>query len=78
MKVPQLILGDFIFKFHEDKCLHHYSMSLRIVSSRITVESVLTPVLYKSHTEIYRSNVNKRPIWYKTCDDTVAITYMFS
>ena len=41
---------------------------------RITVESVLTPVRYKDHTEIYRSNVNKRRIWYKTCDDTVATT----
>ena len=60
------------------KCSHQYNMSLRIVSVRITVESVLTPVQYKSHTEIYRSNVSKRPIWYKTCDDTVATTYMFS
>ena len=42
------------------------------------IESVLTPVQYKNHAEIYRSNVNKRPIWYKTCDDTVATTYMFS
>ena len=59
------------------KCSHQYNMSLRIVSVRITVENVLTPVRYKSHTEIYRSNVNKRPIWYKTCDDTVATMYMF-
>ena len=44
---------------------------------RITVESVLTPVRYENHTEIYRSSVNKRPIWYKTGDDTVATTYMF-
>ena len=26
----------------------------------------LTPARYKNHIEIYRSNVNKRPIWYKT------------
>ena len=46
--------------------------SYRIVSLRITIESVLTPVRYKNHTKIYGSNVNKRPIWYKICDDTVA------
>ena len=44
----------------------------------IAVESVLTPVRYKNHTEIYRSNVNKRPIWYKICDETVATMSMFS
>ena len=52
--------------------------SYRITSLRITVESVLTPARYKNDTEIYRSNVNKRSIWYKTCDNTVATTYMFS
>ena len=31
-----------------------------------TVESVLTLVRCKKYTEVYRSNVNKRPIWYKT------------
>ena len=41
-------------------------------------ENVLTPVRYKNLTEIYRSNVNKRPIWYKTYDGTVATTYIFS
>ena len=52
--------------------------SYRTTSLRITVESVLTPARYKNDTEIYRSNVNKRSIWYKTCDDTVATRYMFS
>ena len=33
-----------------------------------------TPVQYKNHTEIYRSYVNKRPIWYKNCDDTELFT----
>ena len=50
----------------------------RIVSLRITVESALIPVRYKNQTEIYRSNVNKKPILYKTCDDTVVTTDMFS
>ena len=31
-----------------------------------TVESVLTLVRCKKYTEVYRSNVNKRPICYKT------------
>ena len=53
-------------------------MQNRIVSLRITIESGLTPVQYKNHTEIYRSNLNKGSIWYKTRDDTVATTYMFS
>ena len=79
MKVPRLIFGDFIFKFHGDEVFTSvYAESYRIVSLRITAESILTPVRYKNHTEIYRSNVNKIPIWYKTCDDTVATTYMFS
>ena len=62
------------------KCSHEYNMMNHIKSCSCvsTVESVLTPVRYKNDTEIYRSNVNKRPIWYKTCDDTVATTYMFS
>ena len=43
------------------------------MSLRITVESVLTLVRYKNHTEMHRSNVNKRPVWYKSCDDTVPL-----
>ena len=67
------------------KCSHKYSMnhmlnaeSYRIMSLRITVASILTPVRYENHTEIFRSYVNKRRIWYKTCDDTVATIYVFS
>ena len=69
-----------VFKFFDDEVLIlvQYAGSYRIVSLRITVESDLTPARYKNHTETYRSNVNKRPIWYKTCDDTVAATLMFS
>ena len=69
-----------VFKFFDDEVLIlvQYAGSYRIVSLRITVESDLTLARYKNHTEIYRSNVNKRPIWYKTCDDTVAATHMFS
>ena len=76
IKVARLIFGDFIFKFHDDKVftLVQYVESYRIVSLRITIESVLTPVRYKNHTKIYGSNVNKRPIWYKICDDMVANT----
>ena len=63
-----------VFKFYDDDVLTlvQYAKLYRIVPLRITVESVLTSVRYKNHTEIYRSNVNKRLIWYKTCDDTVA------
>ena len=60
-------------------CSHEYNMlNNKTMFLRITAESVLTPIRSKNHTEIYRSNVNKRPIWYKTYDDTVATTYMFS
>ena len=80
IKVPRLTFGNLVFKFYDDEVLTlvQYAESYRIVSLRIAVESVLTPVRCKNHTEIYRSNANKRPIWYKTCDDTVAATYMFS
>ena len=44
----------------------------------ITVENVLTLVRCKNYTEIYHSNVIERFVWYKTCDDTVAATYVFS
>ena len=67
------------------KCSHKYNMnhmlnaeSYRIMSLRITVASILTPVRYENHTEINRSYVNKRRICYKTCDDTVATIYVFS
>ena len=55
-----------------------YAESYRTASLCITVESGLTPVRYKNHTEIYCSNLNKSSIWYKTRDDTIATTYMFS
>ena len=75
IKVPRLTFGNSVFKFYDVKV---FTWLLYVESCRITVESVLTPVRYKNHTEIYHSNVNKRPIWYKTCDDTVATTYMLS
>ena len=80
IKVQRLTFVNFVFKFYDDEVLKlvQYAESYRIVSLRITVESVLTPVRYKNHIEKYRSNVNKRPIWYKTCDDTVVTTYIFS
>ena len=46
------------------------------LSCRYASPSVLTPVRYKNHTEIYCSNVNNRPIWYKTCDGTGEITFI--
>ena len=51
-------------------------MSYRVVAYH--VERFQIAVRYKNRTEIYRSNENKISIWYKTCDDTVATTYMFS
>ena len=47
IKVPRLIFGDFIFKFHYDEVFTW--VSYRIASLLITVESVLTSVRYKSH-----------------------------
>ena len=43
----------------------------------ITAEKVRTPVRYKNHTEVYIIPMS-RPIRYKTCDNTVATTYMSS
>ena len=73
-------MGDCTFKFHDDEMFTWvwYAESYRMVSLRIIVERVLTPVRYKNHTEIYCSNVQKKPIWYKTCDDAVGTTHMFS
>ena len=79
IKVPRLAFGNLLFNFYDNEVFTWvYAESYIFVPLRITVERVLTPVQYKNHAEIYRSNVNKRPIWYKTCDDTVATTYMFS
>ena len=47
IKVPRLIFGDFIFKFHYDEVFTW--VSYRIASLLITVESVLTSVRYKSN-----------------------------
>ena len=80
IKVPESTFGNLVFEFYDDEVFTwvQYAESYRIVSLRNTVESVPYPIGYKYHTEIYHSNVNKRPIWYKTCDDTIAATYMFS
>ena len=61
------------------KCSHEYNMLNHIVSCHYVLPlNVLTPVRYKNYTKIYRFNVNQRPIWYKTCDDAVATTNIFS
>ena len=71
----------FCHDFHDDEGFRQVqyaeSYYIGIASLRVTIESVLTPFKYKNHTEIYRSNVSKRPIWFKTCDDTVTATYLF-
>ena len=76
------MFGDFILDFAFGKLpsvmiFMTIKCSYPIVSLRITIESVLTPVQYKNHTEICRSNVKERPLCYKTCDNTVATTNMF-
>ena len=43
-KLPSVMI------FMTIKCSHEYAESYPIVSLRITIESVLTPVRYKNHT----------------------------
>ena len=47
IKVPQLIFGDFIFKFHYDEVFTWVSYCIALLL--ITIESVLTSIRYKSH-----------------------------
>ena len=58
------------------KCSHECNMLNHIVSFRYLSPLKTFKLLCdtRNRTEIYRSNVIKRSIWYKTCDDTVAAT----